>query len=519
MPDDANPHVIVATTFPSKNLQSVLLTHPQRDNCLDPSFELVAFEDAVTFVDDRPGVLFAARPAGEKPISVTYKVTPKLRDYDFHIADVASCDPVVLSAQNFFADGPGLFLRARPTNLAGEPFTIGAASVVFRNAPAAWSLDSSLAGGDLKSGVHLDAYERLFGALFIGGGYDAAYTPAGDVTVSSFSASQTTRNLAANVREAISKAIPYFGGKWGALNAATHSVFLVPTVAGGDSFGGLVAEQKTDAQYIVYSASADIDDIVQSAIHELAHLWVGRATHYQHIDFIREGLTEYVSQKAVYDLKLADADRMIWRANLALQNIASGGVPQLAEYDEGFLMALALDAKSLETEGRATGLDAVLVRLFADTSGSGSETAYFRLVREAGLFPDDAAPDASSISLPCEFQLDRRTWRLMSGVWPSYDAGYAKNDANVIESVKPDSNAYRAGLRAGDTLVAMESEGTRSIHAPLVLKIRGEDGADRVISYEPFGPPVQTVYAQFVDVDATPVKGATVSPSTACRTR
>jgi predicted metalloprotease with PDZ domain len=515
--DDGDPHFLVKAVFPAGNLQSLRLTHPARDLCVEPAYEIVGLKNAERRpADQAQGIFLAAEPTGEGPVEVAYEVRTKLRAYDFHIGAVASCDPLVLTNDNFFAEGTALFLRPRPVNVKGEPFRFGPASVSFHGLPDDWSLNTSIAGGDLTEGVTLDAHDDLFGALFAGGRSTALHRPVGGVMVSTYAPGDSPGH-SEPVQAGIEKALPYFAKKWGAFDGAAYSIFFVPTTAGGESFGGLVGEQKHDAQYIVHAATAQSDEVVTSAIHELAHWWTSQAAAYMDLDFVREGFTDYIAQRAMYDLGLAPTEKIVERANLALLNMALDRIPQLKEYDEGYVIALALDAKALESEAGAAGFDDVLKRLFTDKADPGTEETFLRVVGEAGLLAPDAPLEKSSILLPCELRLGGRSWRLMAGAWPSYDRQYEKDDANVITAVRHDGAAYRAGLREGDTLVAIESGGSFNVTAPVVLKVRARNGTERSVSYEPYGPVDAQRYPQFLGAGASPPKGAAVQPATNCR--
>ena len=515
--NDADPHFLVKAVFPAGDLQSLRLTHPARDFCVEPSYEIVGLKNAERRpADQAQGIFLAAEPTGEGPVEVTYKVRTKLRTYDFHIGAVASCDPLVFTNDNFFAEGTALFLRPRPVDSKGEPFRFGETTVSFHGLPDDWPLSSSFSGENLAEGVTVEAYDALLGALFIGGRFTALHKAVGGVTVSTYVPGDSA-GYSEDAQAGIEQAMPYFAKKWGAFDGAAYSIFLIPTTAGGESFGGLVGEQKHDAQYIVHAATADVGEIVTGAVHELAHWWTSQATAYMDLDFVREGFTDYVAQRAMHDLGLAPADKMIDRANLALLNMALERIPQLKEYDEGYVIALALDAKALEGDAGAAGIDDVLKRLFADKANPGTEETFVRMAGEAGLLAPNAPLDKSGILLPCELRLDGHNWRLMAGVWPSYDRQYEKDDANVVTSVKPDGKAYDAGLREGDTLVAIESGGTFNISVPVVLKIRAKNGVERSVSYEPFGPVDTQRYSQFLEAGAPLPRGAVVQPSTSCQ--
>lgn len=510
--DRSDPHVLVHMVFPAQ-VETVRLIHQPQPPCVEPGYALVDVRRAAAHPEElEEGLVAVLRRTEPGEIDLTYRVTPPFHGYDFQIAAIAGCDPLIVTPNSFFFDAQGLFL-AQALSASGQRLTIPG-EAVFNGVPKGWAFTTSFEDSKTQH-IRMANYHDLRGLFIMGGVIEETRTQASGLALSIVSPKEAPA-FARDVRQGLVAALPYFAAKWGRLNGAHHNVFLMSTSAGGDSFAGGVGEMTTDAQYVVNATTAAAPDVVVASIHELAHQWITQARVYQDLDIVREGLTDYVARRAMIDLRLGSADALIDRANQAFANLALGHIPQFREYDAGLLLALALDADALASGGRKPGIDAAIRALIADKRAEVVEADYLRIARDAGLLPADAQLSAADVAPRCDLVIGGKRWRLFSGMWPGYLRAFKHGDDNVIHDVAPDSAAARAGLRNGQVLLDIVSGGNWNVTLPLQLKVR--DGAEeKLITYAPLGPSEGKPYAQYLPDGAPPIPGAVVAPSKTCR--
>lgn len=263
-------------------------------------------------------------------------------------------------------------------------------------------------------------------------------------------------------------------------------------------------------------SSPTVDDLQELLAHEIAHNWPGMQGEHGDTAWYSEGAAEYYSLIFAHRAGLLDRAGLLREVNQragnyythpfralsnaeAAQRFWSDPFVQQVPYGRGFLYLAQTDAAIRRaTNGRRSlddvvrtirarqnasqpyGIPVWLELVGAEIGRDKAEADYRRMTSGAAVPPEGAfGPCFSATNQPR----------------PAFDLGFARsalNDAATVRELRADSNAARAGLRDGDTILdytdlrELVSDPTRE----MVLRIR-RDGAEQELRYLPRGAPVE----------------------------
>lgn len=350
---DPVPYFLVEMTFPSTNIATFTLRRFGRqefDQCVERDLEIVSVRNARRTQKTEPlDHILSAAPTGSGPVIITYKIIPKLRGFSYTVGQVSTCDPIILTKNNFYIDGRGFFPAQIMVDHSGNTFRIEKAELSFQNIPEHWEMITSL--GNLELNQPPKTYDRwrLRDAQYLAGTITFASFQSGKKKVSLATVGHSPEYLDA-MQNAFKKVMPYFNHALGEVKPYRHSIFLMPASASPYNFSGYVGVAKWDSQGLFFTPFTNVDKLILAMTHELSHRWVpgkiGRLEKGKQGSWIREGIPEYISYKALVDLELEPFDALVTRLNLAQQNLALKHTEELFDYDEGLLLAFSLDRKT-----------------------------------------------------------------------------------------------------------------------------------------------------------------------------
>lgn len=148
-----------------------------------------------------------------------------------------------------------------------------------------------------------------------------------------------------------------------------------------------------------------------------------------------------------------------------------------------------------------------------------TEQIYFNLAKETGLLRSDIPPQKDKVLIPCTIHFGDTKYTLKTGKWPIGEKGFSFDDNTIalVKTVDPDSLAYKAGIRVGQTVLRHISGSENDIISPYTLLLKGLDGTVRQVSYFPRGPIGNTPYSQYVNDNISTYGWADVNDAAHCR--
>ena len=265
-----------------------------------------------------------------------------------------------------------------------------------------------------------------------------------------------------------------------------------------------------------------VDQLQELLAHEMAHNWPAMQGEHGETAWYSEGAAEYYSLVFAHRAGLLDRAGLLREVNQratnyythpfrslsnaeAAQRFWSDPFVQQVPYGRGFLYLAQTDAairrasngrKSLDdivrairarqVAGQPYGIPVWLELVGAEIGREAAERDYRRMTSGAAIPPEGAFG-------PC--------FTAVREARPIFDLGFARrslNDDAVVQDLRPDSNAARAGLRNGDVILDYTDlrDVTADPAAAMTLRFR-RDGAEQSISYVPRGAAVE--HWRFVD--------------------
>ena len=447
-------YIIPATGIASLDVRDMSRRTP---DCPGVAYEIVSVANAELSPlnlqrDGRIGLV----PRSADPIEITYRVSAILRPGDVTISNVLACNVIITDGDNAFIDGQAVFLAPRPRDAQGEPFRLGATELRLQGLP-----DSDLAilpgAGKVSSGVwQVDRFDQLrFSYLATGAWSGRPYRADGsDVVTYHWSLGRGDADGAMAplaVSDLAGRTLDLLETAWGEVGISDYAVLLIETSGRYGDFANFTGTARQDAQVMFHGPGTELRLPLLGVAHEIAHLWSPGRLGVPDPDatsiWIGEGLADFAAHRVLIALGALEPHALLDRANIALQNMQIGHTPELEVYDFGFLAWLYLAA---ETDG------------------------------------DPLSP-------------------AIEGFWPQYGTGWTLSDeqAGVVAGVEASGPAARAGLRAGDRVVTLQSGGFGNIHRPVRIEfISGDERQTR--SFLPRGEIGTQTYLQYVsDVGAT----------------
>ncbi len=410
--DDPSPHLLVEMAFPSANIKEFTLRALLHTGCKERAYEILSVQN-VDLIEDNAYVL-RGTPSGNEPISISYKITPRLTNFNFPIEEIEGCRVIVLGEDAIYFDNRALLLEPLLTREQVEPglaqrrFTN--TSLSFHNIPQDWALASSLAnssenkldlvgGGGTITNAQMLISKQLKTASFQSGKMRVSL-----VTPSSLINEKSPHTLE-HAQDVSEKALRYFNVHLGEIDADTYTVFVIPISGRNDRPGAYTGTSNFESFVTYFTPSAKTLMFDLAITHELAHRWtprnIGRMREAD-LPWVREGFTDYVTDRALIELGLDGSEFLVVRINDSLRKKALNPNEPQDPYDEGLAIAFAIDAQNLKSNGKIPGIHAVIRRLVERKAEDLTEGLLFSIVDELGAFSfTDTEPGKSNLELPC----------------------------------------------------------------------------------------------------------------------
>ena len=504
-------YIIPATGIASLDVRDMSRRTP---DCPGVAYEIVSVANAELSPlnlqrDGRIGLV----PRSADPIEITYRVSAILRPGDVTISNVLACNVIITDGDNAFIDGQAVFLAPRPRDAQGEPFRLGATELRLQGLP-----DSDLAilpgAGKVSSGVwQVDRFDALrFSYLATGAWSGRPYRADGsDVVTYHWSLGRGDADGAMAplaVSDLAGRTLDLLETAWGEVGISDYAVLLIETSGRYGDFANFTGTARQDAQVMFHGPGTELRLPLLGVAHEIAHLWSPGRLGVPDPDatsiWIGEGLADFAAHRVLIALGALEPHALLDRANIALQNMQIGHTPELEVYDFGFLAWLYLAA---ETDGDplSPAIDGFVRELMRDNAEPISAGRFWSTASRLGLLQGEAGAPALEQRLPCRLKLGGADYVLVEGFWPQYGTGWTLSDeqAGVVAGVEASGPGARAGLRAGDRVVTLQSGGFGNIHRPVRIEfISGDERQTR--SFLPRGEIGTQTYLQYVsDVGAT----------------
>ena len=457
----------------------------------------LSIEGASNIRSDGPAVR-VVRSKPNVPLTVRYKLRSALAREPLE-ADGYPTEPWILPS-GFYVDGASALVRVEGREAA-------AIVLRWRRWPAEFQLASNLEHGGGR--------RPELGVLI--GGRDVRVTQVGDLRLAVRGTFGFSDAVLARELETILGQERKFWGEAG-------GPYLVTAARLGEEAGGyFTGVGKGDAFAMVATPSMTLNDMRVLLAHEIFHTWnplrLGRsagATNY----WFSEGFTDFYARRLLHRARLIGPQEFLdlWNAMLRTYDLSPARTmsgPEAAKafwtdpdaerlaYQRGALLAAIWDQR-LRAQGSSLDVvmrrqaraaverpDAPLVELFlAEMKAEGIDAdADIQRFIETGT-PLELSPE---VFAPCADLALKRT--------PSFDLGFAPvmngDGQMVVTNLRPDSAAYKAGLRE-KMVVIRKVTGTNGVaDLPYELEVRAVDGRAAAISFLPAGTG-SVAYRQFV---------------------
>ena len=440
--------------------------------------------------------LIEVRPInGVSSLSVLYSFAPSATTDILTQQTLEQCLPMIRTGDFFLIDGKRVLPFIKFFNASGERIRLGATRIDWR-LPHRWQTAGSVDGQ-----TRIDDATSLH-RVFVGGivrRYSAK--PLLGEKLQTFG-SKGAFPAGSAVHDAVVSARQHFTSQLWPLNTTDEqrSAGLMFVRSGADPGESLFGLSSTGVAIVFYSAgfNLDRDQILaeEVAVHELVHWWmplalVDRPTRIPL--WIREGIPQYLAFDYVSHRHQFTINQIAARVNAALASVAADQSDATA-YDRGFLAGIALDhsrlpdpanpkkgvAKALRTvrslvvDGAIEPDSAAVASLFSPT---------FAMSKDCATLP----------TMPSELVFKAGRLILTRAQLPRYETGFEVASSLIssgrarIERVEPNGPAERAGIKQGESLLAVVSGGNNNVHEPLVLLIGDASGVSRKVSFWPHG--------------------------------
>ncbi|HEY6307265.1 MAG TPA: hypothetical protein VI488_12495 [Candidatus Angelobacter sp.] len=385
------------------------------------------------------------------------------------------------------------------------------AQFIWQNLPPGWSLATSF-GTDNPCQQFHGMWYKVGTALFVGGDYriyhsSVAGKPLNLAIRGKWSFTDDDWN--SRVQEIIASERTF----WRDNDFPYYLVTLAPFDTEGGGTGG---SAYTDAFMMHLSRNASLSYGVLSVLaHETFHIWNpykmggGRG---EALYWFQEGFTNYYTDRMLFRAGLISFPEYVQRTNEKLReyelsparNVSNKELTGRYEkdrslshvpYEHGMVVAQWLDWRIRDRSGNQVSLDTMMFKLVEDGKNDKFQLTTHGLLGTAGKYLSRGdrrllrqyVEDGATIPVP-ESALGPCV-RLQTDAIPEFELGMdaeALREKHVVANVKPDSEAFKAGLRDGQRIT--RTSVTWNDTSKLVkLTARTSDG-DHAFEYYPRGP-------------------------------
>ncbi len=386
-------------------------------------------------------------------------------------------------------------------------------SLTWENLPAGWKTIDTLPGEDI--------YSRWIGQQVVAAAPSHYIHRDGPLTILKVDAHDFEQDA---FNERIGDGFNALTRLWGT-EEQDYLVSLLGTLDSWDH-GSFTGTGRFNSFASAASRDFALNDIGPVLIHEITHHWIpgqlGNAEVCQtdnpsdcppSVKWFSEGFTDFVAVQVMISEGHWDRRDLVAFTNAYLRdyyisparNATGKAIDKLfwqdfeherQPYWRGFLIAMNWDAETLTF-----------------TKGSASTISALQSLREAAANSEDNRPILTAEYIAENFSHQRpriedieryyvkgETIEIRPDLFPdcadlkvepiqSYDVGFdpdATLSTGIVTSVQSDHNAFKAGLRNRQTLIAKVSGGGGETSAPLVLEVKDRDTV-KTISYIPVG--------------------------------
>jgi predicted metalloprotease with PDZ domain len=395
----------------------------------------------------------------------------------------------------------------------------------WQKLPASWSLASSFGVDDRCQSFH-GAWKDFETALFVGGDYRIQRaTISGNALILATRGqwSFTDDEWARQVQRIIETERNF----WHDNSFPYQLVTLAPFDQDAGSYGG---SAYTNAFMMHLPRKATFSyPVISILAHENFHIWnpykfggehgtamswftEGFTGYYTDLILFRSGfisLSEYVdhTNEKLRKYELSPA-RNISNAELTARHESDRSLSDVAG-EHGMVVALWLDSHIRQQTKNRASLDSVMLKLIKEGRASGFHLTIDRIIHISAVYltPNDRRllrqyiEDGSTIPVP-EFALAPCV-RIRTESAFQFELGFEEESVRttyVVSGVKPDSEAFKAGVREGQKITRV-SVSWNDISKPVRLTVRSSDG-DHSLEYYPRGPS-REIQQYYLDVNCS----------------
>jgi len=391
----------------------------------------------------------------------------------------------------------------------------------WQKLPPDWSLATSFGSDDRCQSFH-GAWKQVKTALFVGGDYRIQHaTPSGNPLVIAirgnwgFTDTQWTKQ----VQRIIEKERTF----WHDNDFPYFLVTLAPFDQDGASYGG---SAYTNAFMMHLPRNATFSyQVISLLAHENFHIWnpykmggeqgpamywftEGFTRYYTDLILFRSGfisLSEYIdhTNEKLRQYELSPA-RNISNAELTARHESDRSLSD-APGERGMVVAFWLDSHIRQRTKNGASLDSVMLELIKEGRRRGFRLTIDRIIHLAEKYLNRSdqwllrryIEDGMTIPVP-EFALAPCVHVRTESAF-QFELGMDEENLRskyMVSSVKPDSEAFKAGLRNGQKVIRL-SIYWNDTSKPVKLTVRAADG-DQTFEYYPRGPSMEIAQCHLV---------------------
>lgn len=302
-------------------------------------------------------------------------------------------------------------------------------------------------------------------------------------------------------------------------------VSLIPVKASGSfSLGGTGLTNCfalfCSADMTLGPGSAHDSQVKRLLAHEYFHTWIGGKIRIDAPEgaayWFTEGFTDFYARRLLLRTRLYSPEEFTKDLNLSLSGYDTSPVKDAPNdritrefwksrkigdlpYRRGDLIALAIDEKMRQTAGGGAGLDGLMRDLLRRTASGEPHISMDGLF---ALLQDRTSPEfvvsirrsiIDGADVPLPERVSEPPLVLGSGTSRVFDPGFdfeASKLSRKIVGVRDGSEAHRAGLRDGQTMLGYSITPASGDQPPFAEIKIDDNGAASTISYEALSPPI-----------------------------